>query len=147
MNKTGPKYVPVHERVLRRTTIPLDKTQCWIWNGPINNAGFGMIKGDNSLGDAKMVTVHRVMAREKGLYIKFKEVQHTCLNKRCVNPDHLTIGDAKTRNKRIIAKHGKHFMKPKKPYIKCKHCGKSDHVVWFSRKHKKCIAEFTCDKV
>lgn len=158
--KVGPRYTPCHERVMQRTKIPMDdqglpdKSKCWDWTGPINNAGFGMIKGDSSLGDPKMVTVHRVIARQKGLYIKFKEVQHTCLNKICVNPDHLVIGTAKQRNTRIIDKHGKNFMSPKVPYVTCKHCKKTCHVVWFSRKHKDCYpgmlgkySQFTCDKV
>ena len=132
------RYTPVHERVLQRTKIPKDKSKCWIWTGPVNNAGYGLIKGDTRLGDAKMVTVHRAMARHKGLQIKWKEVQHTCLNKACVNPDHLVLGDSKTRYDRLADKYGKNFQKPKVPYITCEHCKGEDHVVWFSRKHKEC---------
>ena len=140
------RYTPVHERVLQRTKIPKDKSKCWIWTGPVNNAGYGLIKGDTRQGDPKMVTVHRVMARHNGLYIKWKEVQHTCLNKKCVNPDHLVIGTSRTRYERLEKKYGKKFMKPKQPYITCEYCDISTHVVWFSRKHKKCI-ELTCQKV
>jgi hypothetical protein len=140
------RYMPVHERVLERTKIPKDKNKCWIWQGPLNNAGYGLIKGDTRLGDSKMVTVHRVMARHKGLQIKFKEVQHTCLNKACVNPDHLVLGNSKTRYERLENKYGKQFMKPKEPYITCAYCDVSTHVVWFSRKHKNCY-DFTCMNV
>lgn len=140
------RYTPVHERVLQRTKIPLDKNECWLWYGPLNNAGYGMIKGDSSEGDPKMVTVHRVMGRYKGLNIKYREIQHTCLVKNCVNPDHLVEGNSKTRHKRIVEKHGRHFQKPKKPYITCKVCKKKTHVVWFNRKHKECL-EFSCTEV
>lgn len=136
--KPGPKYKPVHERVLERTKIPIDKSQCWEWTGPVNNAGYGLIKGDSSLGDSRMVTVHRAMGRHKGLPIKHREVQHTCLNKKCVNPDHLTTGRAKDRVKRIIKKHGPNFMTPKVPYKTCEHCNRKTHIVWFSRVHKQC---------
>lgn len=132
------KHKPLHERIMNRTKVPNDKSQCWEWQGPVNNAGFGLIKGDNNQGDWKMVTVHRAMARHKGLNIHNKEVQHTCLNKVCVNPDHLVIGTAKSRHKRIVEKHGNNFMKPKQPMITCEHCGDTTHVVWFSRKHGDC---------
>lgn len=130
------KTKTAYERVLTRTTIPEDKSQCWLWCGPVNNAGYGMIRGND--GYPKMTTVHRISAQHKGLDIKRKEVQHTCLTKNCVNPDHLVLGNAKTRSDRIIKKHGKNFMKPKKPYRKCLYCNKTSHVVWFSRHHKNC---------
>lgn len=133
-----PYGVTLHERIMNRTKVPDDKSQCWEWTGPVNNAGFGLIKGDNNQGDWKMVTVHRAMARHKGLNINRKEVQHTCLNKICVNPDHLVLGDPKSRTKRIMEKHGNRFMAPKVPYKTCKHCGKKTHIVWFSRLHKDC---------
>ncbi len=146
MRKFINRYKPVHERVLERTKIPKDQSKCWLWTGPVNNAGYGLIKGDTRQGDAKMVTVHRVMARHKGLYIKFKEVQHTCLTKNCVNPDHLVIGNARSRVERIMEKHGNHFMQPKQPYRTCEYCDVTTHIVWFSRLHKDCN-EFTCKKV
>lgn len=146
MRKFINRYKPVHERVLERTKIPKDQSKCWLWTGPVNNAGYGLIKGDTRQGDAKMVTVHRVMARHKGLYIKFKEVQHTCLTKNCVNPDHLVIGNPRSRVERIMEKHGNHFMQPKQPYRTCEHCDVTTHIVWFSRLHKDCN-EFTCKKV
>lgn len=136
--KKRPYGVSLHQRILNRTKVPDDKSQCWVWTGPVNNAGFGLIKGDSSKGDLKMVTVHRAMARHKGLDIRRKEVQHTCLNKVCVNPDHLVLGDPKSRTKRIIEKHGSHFMAPKEPYKTCEHCGETTHIVWFSRVHKDC---------
>ena len=132
------RYTPVHERVLERTKKGANPDDCWLWCGPVNNAGYGLIKGDSRQGDPKMITVHRVMARHKGLNIRWKEVQHTCLTKHCVNPDHLILGTTKDRCKRLMEKYGRHFMKPKQPYKKCKHCGESTHIVWFSRKHKHC---------
>ena len=130
------KIKPVYERLMKRTHIPLDKNECWLWTGPVNNAGFGMIKEDTTI-ENKMITVHRVAAREKGLDIT-KEINHTCLNKRCVNPDHLVQGDAKQRHKRIVDKHGINFNKPKNPYVRCEHCHNETHIVWFSRLHKHC---------
>jgi len=140
------RYTPVDQRVLERTKKGKKPDDCWLWCGPVNNAGYGLIKGDTRLGDSKMVTVHRVMARAKGLNIKRKEVQHTCLTKNCVNPEHLVIGTAKSRHDRIAAKHGKRFMKPKQPYVTCEWCGETTHVVWFSRLHKECYPGMKLDK-
>jgi len=129
------KTLTAYERMMLRVKIPDNKDDCWLWCGPVNNAGYGMIRGDD--GVPKMTTVHRIAGIHKGLDHR-KEIQHTCLTKDCVNPDHLVNGDTKSRNKRIQAKHGKYFCKPKVPYRKCKHCKITTHVVWFSRKHSEC---------
>ena len=143
------KSMTAYERMMKRVIVPEDKSQCWLWTGPVNNAGYGMLRGND--GYPKMTTVHRIAALEKGLYIKRKEVQHTCLTKNCVNPDHLVIGTAKTRCDRIMKKHGRNFQQPKVPYRKCEHCGDSAHVAWFSRKHGDCYpgmkSIYTCDRV
>jgi hypothetical protein len=140
------RYTPVDQRVLERTKKGANPDDCWLWCGPVNNAGYGLIKGDTRQGDARMVTVHRVMARANGLNIKWKEVQHTCLVKNCVNPDHLVLGDTKSRHERIVEKYGKNFQRPKKPYKTCPHCGVKTHVVWFSRLHKDCHPGMKLDK-
>ena len=124
-----------YERMMQRVHIPIDKSECWLWTGPVNNAGYGMIRGDD--GVPKMVTVHRVAGIEKGLN-RLREIQHTCLTKNCVNPDHLVNGTAKSRHDRIVDKHGTYFQAPKNPYKTCEHCGGESHVVWFSRKHGDC---------
>lgn len=131
-------YTPVHERVLKRTKIPKDKSKCWLWTGPVNNAGYGLIKGDNKEGDPKMITVHRVIARSEGMNITNREVQHTCLTKNCVNPDHLVLGNVKSRVKRIIEKHGPNFMQARVPYKTCEHCKKTTHITWYGRLHLNC---------
>jgi hypothetical protein len=127
--------VSAYERMMKRVDIPKDKSKCWLWTGPVNNAGYGMIRGND--GVPKMTTVHRVAGIEKGLD-ENKEIQHTCLTKHCVNPAHLVNGNASTRHKRIVDKHGKHFQRAKKPYKTCEHCGETTGVQWFNRKHSEC---------
>ena len=129
------KRMSAYDRVMRRTNIPKDKSKCWLWTGPVNNAGYGMIRGND--GVPKMTTVHRIVGIEKGLSWR-KEIQHTCLTKNCVNPDHLVNGDARSRHVRIVDKHGRQWQKPKEPYKTCEHCGETSHVVWFSRMHGDC---------
>lgn len=134
-----------YERMMRRVIIPNNKDDCWLWCGPVNNAGYGMIRGDS--GIPKMITVHRVAGKEKGLDIENNEIQHTCLTKHCVNPNHLTIGVPKDRQRRVIAKYGRNFQKPKEPYKLCTHCMKKTYVTWFSRKHSDCYTYIPKNKV
>lgn len=129
------KTTSAYDRVMKRIEIPEDKSKCWLWTGPVNNAGYGMIRGDN--GIPKMTTVHRVVGIHKGLDSD-GEIQHTCLTKHCANPDHLVEGTGMTRHKRIVEKYGRNFQKAKNPYKTCKHCKGTDHVTWFSRKHDEC---------
>lgn len=143
--KNGHRAKSAYERMIQRVKIPEDKNECWLWCGPVNNAGYGMIRGTD--GYPKMMTVHRVAAQHKGLNIKRKEVQHTCLTKNCVNPDHLVIGVPKDRQRRIVAKHGRFYQKPKEPYKLCTHCMKKTYVTWFSRKHSDCYTYIPKNKV
>lgn len=129
------KILSGYDRVMKRSKIPKDKSKCWLWCGPVNNAGYGMIRGND--GIPKMTTVHRVVGVHIGLDHR-KEIQHTCLTKNCVNPDHLVNGNAKTRHQRIEKKHGKHFKTPKNPYRTCEHCGVTTYITYYSRKHKDC---------
>ena len=129
------KTISAYDRVMRRSEIPKDKSQCWLWTGPVNNAGYGMIRGND--GYPKMTTVHRIVGLHKGLS-RHKEIQHTCLTKHCVNPDHLVNGNPQSRHDRIVDKHGRHFNAPKNPIKVCQHCGGESHIVWFSRKHGDC---------
>lgn len=136
MFKRGKKSIPVYERLMKRTMIPLNKDDCWLWCGPVNNAGYGMIKEDSSL-ERKMVTVHRVAAREKGLDIT-REINHTCMNKICVNPKHLVYGSAQDRTERIIEKYGNEWHIPTERYKECPHCYQKTYYTWFNRRHKHC---------
>lgn len=127
---------PAYQRMMKRVKVPENKDECWLWCGPVNNAGYGMIRGND--GYPKMTTVHRVAGIEKGLDAKYHEIQHTCLTKHCVNPDHLVEGNVKSRIQRLREKYNGYWQRPKKPYRKCQHCGGTSHVVWFSRMHNDC---------
>lgn len=135
MNKRGLQPTSGYERVMRRTTIPENKDDCWLWCGPVNNAGYGMIRGND--GYPKMTTVHRLVGISKGLDHR-KEIQHTCMTKNCVNPDHLVNGNTKSRHARLREKYNGYWQRPKNPYRKCEHCGGTTHVIWFNRMHGNC---------
>lgn len=135
------------DRIFNRTTISLtpeglnDKQQCWIWQGATLNSGYGMVRISTTEG---MELVHRTVYKHfnNNPITSSDEVQHICGNKLCLNPDHLILGNTKTRLQ-VKPKGFKHWLivakENSESLIKtCNKCGKSTHILWFSRKHKRC---------
>lgn len=118
---------PVLDRLLRRIKID-ETTDCWEWQGPVNNIGYGMMRVDD-----KMKTVHRVSYEEHiGEIPPDMCVLHTCDNRKCVNPDHLWIGTHQDNMDDMIKK-GRHRFTNKQGT--CEHCGKTMYVGLLSRWH------------
>jgi len=72
--------------VLKRFVAKIEKNnECWIWTAAVNDKGYPQI----SVGD-RIVYAHRLSHE---LFIgpipTGDQVHHTCLNSKCVNPDHL----------------------------------------------------------
>lgn len=66
---------------------PVDKLDgpCWIWSGAINHKGYGHIYIDGVTRRAHRVAYERLVGPiASGLHL-----DHLCLTKRCINPDHL----------------------------------------------------------
>jgi hypothetical protein len=73
---------------------------CWNWTGAVNNKGYGQfhLKG-------KTVLAHRVSFEDfNGPIKEGMWVLHRCDNPRCVNPNHLFLGDASTNMQDCAAK-------------------------------------------
>jgi hypothetical protein len=85
--KTIAEYLEQYTRI--------DADGCWVWTGNISGQGYGLMSG-NRLGKRGKVFAHRVAwALRNGfeateLPAKLS-IDHTCRNRACVNPDHLTL--------------------------------------------------------
>jgi hypothetical protein len=83
------KQIPLMVRLWSRVDCKSDG--CWIWNGPVNKAGYGVVgKGGRSGG---MLLTHRVSWEMlRGPIPDGMNVLHRCDSPPCVNPDHLFLG-------------------------------------------------------
>jgi hypothetical protein len=61
---------------------------CLLWNGPVNNKGYGSVT--RSDGGSRLV--HRIVAEEHGLVDDNTITLHSCDTPRCCNPEHLSGG-------------------------------------------------------
>jgi hypothetical protein len=92
------RYVNLDLFYRQQRTLP---TGCVEWTGITNNVGYGFIgfkridpvTGQPEANSTCMMTAHRLafMIHHKRLPSK-PNINHTCHNKLCVNPDHLTEG-------------------------------------------------------
>ena len=77
-----------------------DANGCWIWQGPTSGDGRGGGYGRMSL-NGQTVAVHRVMfTHVHGFVPGKKQIDHTCRNRLCCNPDHLEMVTHKQNQKR-----------------------------------------------
>lgn len=83
---------------IRHFTVIDPISQCWNWNGHVNEKGYGRI-GIKRNRRSLSVSAHRMS------YETFKDpigrgldILHLCHNRRCVNPDHLSPGTKKENN-------------------------------------------------
>lgn len=62
---------------------------CWVWTAAINNCGYGAFSYNK---DMKGIPAHRASYMLfVGEIPKGKQVDHLCMNRKCVNPEHLEL--------------------------------------------------------
>lgn len=82
------------------------RSGCWNWTASTAGKGYGQFRIP---GTRRNVYAHRLSySLHKGILPDGALVCHRCDNMRCVNPDHLFIGDAKVNLQDMAAK-GRHL--------------------------------------
>ena len=80
--KKGKKRMTAIERFYRAVN---KTTTCWIWSAHSDRNGYGLFF------NGRTILAHRYSYQiHKGPIPSGSELHHTCENKSCVNPDHLT---------------------------------------------------------
>ena len=80
---------------------PDPASDCWLWTGFIQPNGYG-----RAYMDKKMQFAHRIaFSLAKGPIPSKTCVCHRCDNPRCVNPEHLFLGDQAANIGDMIQKH------------------------------------------
>jgi HNH endonuclease len=89
------RHTPIIDRLLPR--IEISPTGCWLWQGPINENGYGTIGGGPRVAGHKRV--HRVTYEHfVGPIADGLQIDHLCRVRHCCNPEHL---EAVTRTENV----------------------------------------------
>jgi hypothetical protein len=90
------------ERFMEKV-FPVPEAGCWIWDGPLNNKGYGKLYG-KPYGQSTRYA-HRISyGLFKGPIADGLCVLHRCDVACCVNPDHLFLGTILDNNRDMIEK-------------------------------------------
>ena len=83
---------PFKDRIKGKYVVT--ESGCWEWQRALNSEGYPVISSYGS-----NLRVHRLMMQGYGPMPKHLIVCHNCLNKRCINPEHLRL-DTHRSNRR-----------------------------------------------
>lgn len=83
----------------------LKTDNCWLWQGSVNNKGYGMFAVETGVS----CSAHRFSYRLAHPYTSIGRnkklcVMHSCDTRRCVNPNHLRVGTRKQNTADMVRK-------------------------------------------
>jgi HNH endonuclease/AP2 domain len=71
---------------------------CWLWTGSVNEKGYGRVRTGRGQKPNSLAT-HRIAYMDAyGSIPDGVQIDHTCFNHACVNPEHLRLATAKQNN-------------------------------------------------
>ena len=127
------RTIPPHERVLRR--IEIVPSGCWEFQGSLHEHGYGLVRvGSKIDGTSRLEKTHRVVFEALvGPIPADLEIDHSCNNPSCCNPEHLEpvthlVNMERAASRRTICINGLHpFADPNIVYLSsgyrtCKAC-------------------------
>lgn len=85
---------PLEERF--RSGYSEVESGCWEWHGALDSHGYGVMRHRGR------IAAHRYSFESATGRKSFGEIDHTCRNRKCVNPDHLREVD-KSQNQQNLA--------------------------------------------
>ena len=92
------KRASLEERFWNKVSV-LGKDECWPWTGSVMGTGYGNIKVSLEAGN---VYAHRLSYEiANGPIPEGLMVDHSCLNRICVNPAHLRLATVKQNNENM----------------------------------------------
>ena len=92
-----------------RARCDVDVSGCWVWRGPKNPAGYGVIGVHG-----KKHLVHRLSFALSKHSVDGRSIDHLCRNRSCSNPEHLEPVTIQENNRRGLEARGG-------PVTHCKH--------------------------
>ena len=73
--------------------------ECWLWTASVSSKGYGSF----GISPKKTASAHKIawaLGKNNGILSEPKDhIMHSCDIKRCVNPNHLELGDAAQNNR------------------------------------------------
>jgi hypothetical protein len=112
--------LPLKTRMMLNTLMT--DSGCQEWQGTRNNLGYGMVSFQKAPGakNRTTTTAHRKYYELcKGPIPEGMQVNHRCDNRKCINPDHMFLGD-QLANIRDMMQKGRDNFHGRGPYLKRK---------------------------
>lgn len=92
---------------------------CLEWRGSVNNLGYGLVYFEGPNGRTSTTAHRKFYELCKGPIPVGMQVNHRCDNRRCINPEHMFLGDQVDNIRDMMAK-GRDNFRGKGPYLKRK---------------------------